>query len=63
VGKSCSGEESCLFSWEVPNDISHGNYTVEVAGENESAYYGSSDLIFYEYLRRNVKKEVILQKN
>ena len=50
LSKECSGVDNCVASWTVPGDLSYGNYTINVTGDNESGYYRSGSNGYIDYL-------------
>jgi uncharacterized membrane protein len=46
----CSGVSQCIASWLVPNDLTYGNYTINITGSNVSAYYINSSNSFGDWL-------------
>jgi len=68
--KSCSSASSCVESWLVPTNLTHGNYSVNISVYNESAYYVNSTNTFSDYLEEtdttgtvSVLDEVVLDYN
>ncbi len=47
--QDCTGSR-CTFSWIVPTELKHGNYTINISGSNESAYYLNITRGYYDYL-------------
>ncbi|VVB78317.1 Uncharacterised protein [uncultured archaeon] len=43
--KICSGS-NCINSWKIPGDLGFGNYTVNITGSNETAYFYNSSISF-----------------
>jgi hypothetical protein len=46
----CVGGGSCLGGWLVPDNLRHGNYSVNVSVYNESGYYINSTNYYDDYL-------------
>ncbi len=61
--QQCVGVSHCVASWAVPNDLEHGNYTINISGSNESGYYRNSSASFEDSLEAKTTSGTLYSAN
>jgi hypothetical protein len=61
--QSCSALPTCVVSWLVPDDVSFGNYTINISAYNESAYYINTSDSYIDYLEQKNTQGTFLVPN
>ncbi|MDO8517070.1 MAG: DUF87 domain-containing protein, partial [Nanoarchaeota archaeon] len=51
--------DSCVLAWDVPGNLTHGNYTINITSYNESAYYINASIGFDDYLEEKITSGTI----
>ncbi|NMC33927.1 MAG: hypothetical protein GYA36_15905, partial [Veillonellaceae bacterium] len=60
--KYCDAINSCYISWIIPTELMFGNYSINLTGYNESAYYRNLTIVnFNDYLEeKNTSGEIYI---
>ena len=57
-------DSTCTASWLIPSELSYGNYTINITGYNETAYYQNATIInFEDYLEEKNTTGVLILHN